>query len=196
MLLLPRHSRAGGDVGLASGAFSSPSDAACVDSSDDVAGAAAALQPPTSALSSPPPPRLGVRSHRREGAPEEQDRRGHHDQGGLHRHCGHHGRRGCDSLLGFTRREMPANHNGVRRFGRASFFSPRPRPLLSLSSLHKKTALDLLVSKRITGLPVVDSEGLVVSSFDFCFLRGEEEEEEEYGISAPSLEKNKQMKNT
>lgn len=46
--------------------------------------------------------------------------------------------------------------------------APRSRSLTSTSAspqlVKKKKALDLLVSKRITGLPVVDGEGVVVSN--------------------------------
>lgn len=67
------------------------------------------------------------------------------------------------------------------RCQRARALSPvgAPRFFLSLSDLDhdlsqikNATALDLLVSKRITGLPVVDSEGVVVSLiFNLRFLK-------------------------
>ena len=81
---------------------------------------------------------------------------------------------------------MPATDLERRRsllpVGRASsvlllFFLTSALYSLSLSPRSKysnKTALDLLVSKRITGLPVVDGEGVVVSwILSFFILFGE-----------------------
>jgi hypothetical protein len=115
--------------------------------------------PPPAAQSFSSPPRLCLLCHGGEGAPEEQDRRGHHDQGRLHSHSGHDGRRRCDTFVFFDAK-MPAS-DGLSG-------APRSRSLTSTSAspqlVKKKKALDLLVSKRITGLPVVDGEGVVVSN--------------------------------
>jgi len=88
--------------------------------------------PPPAAQSFSSPPRLCLLCHGGEGAPEEQDRRGHHDQGRLHSHSGHDGRRRCDTFVLFRCKDA-----SERWFvGRASFsFSDLN---LGLASTRKK----------------------------------------------------------
>ena len=106
----------------AGGALFSSSSSNAIDACRSDGGAAWLPPPPPAAQSFSSPPRLCLLCHGRERAPEEQDRRGHHDQGRPHRHGGRDGRRRCEILSVFFSFFLFSNASERWLAGRASFF--------------------------------------------------------------------------